>query len=254
MRKCGMRGALVAVTACALLSGCHPETDRPNTSKAPAPAPEPSFSTGTLRGTVRLTGTQIPDPALIENTTDPEICGRVQRRQDLVVHRENRGIANVIVSLRSVPAEKIPPSQPDRLVLDNRDCQFVPHVAVLSVGSTIEAVSHDPVLHTVHFYGALERNLALPDKSATMTVTAGEPGMIAVLCDAHGWMKAYIRVDSHPFHAVTDAEGTFVIENIPVGSYELDVWHERLGAQSLSVRVEPDTSVALEIRYGLDGP
>jgi hypothetical protein len=48
-------------------------------------------------------------------------------------------------------------------------------------------------------------------------------------------MKAYIRVDSHPFHGVTDARGRFVIENVPVGSYQLDVWHERLGSQSLTV-------------------
>lgn len=250
MGKCRMRAAWVAAIACAVLSGCSSDTDRPNKSQAP----EPSSATGTLRGTVRLSGTQFPAPALIENTTDPELCGRVQRRQDLLVDRENRGIANVIVSLASVPAEKIPPSQPDRLVLDNNDCQFIPHVAVVSVGSTIEVVSHDSVLHTVHFYGALERNVALPDESASAAVTVGEPGMIAVLCDVHGWMKAYIRADAHPFHVVTGAEGTFVIENIPVGSYEVDVWHERLGSQSLSVRVEPETSVAVEIMYGLDGP
>jgi plastocyanin len=198
-----------------------------------------------------LTGAQIPDSSQIENTTDPEICGRVQQTRDLVVDRDDRGIAHVIVALRGVPPEKVPAAQPDHLVLDNRNCQFVPHVAVLSVGSTIETVNHDAVLHTVHFYGALERNVALPNESATTTVTVSEPGMIAVLCDVHGWMKAFIRVDSHPFHAVTDAEGTFVIEGIPAGVYELDAWHERLGSQSVSVGIEPGAIAEVEIIYAL---
>ena len=253
MRNCGLRAALVAVTACAVFPACNRGADRPDVSNAPGPAAEQSSSsTGTLRGIVRLTGAQIPDPSLIENTTDPEICGRVQQTQDLVVQRDDRGIANVIVALRGVPPEKVPAAtRPDRLVLDNRNCQFVPHVAVLSVGGTIETVSHDAVLHTVHFYGALERNVALPNESATTTVTVSEPGMIAVLCDVHGWMKAFIRVDSHPFHAVTDAEGTFVIEGIPAGVYELDAWHERLGSQSVSVGIEPGAIAEVELTYAL---
>lgn len=253
MTRWSNRFALVVLAAGASLVACSSGSDdpadvRPGASAAPAAAPK-----GGLRGTVRLAGSAVPAQPVIENTTDPEVCGRVQRADELLVDAATRGVANVIVALRDVPAERVPPARPGRLVLDNRDCQFVPRVAVLTTGSTIEAVSHDDVLHTVHLYGALERNLALPDRAATMTVTVEEPGMIAVLCDVHGWMKAYVRVDSHPFHAVTDEQGIFVIDDIPPGSYELDVWHERLGRQSLTVRVGPGAADDLRVEYTLDG-
>lgn len=247
------RAALGVLVVCAFSSACT----APEQAESTRPDPEvsaPASLTGTVRGRVRLAGTELPAPAVIENTTDPEVCGRVQRAGDLVVDADSRAIANVIVSLRDVPGEHVPsPVQPSRLVLDNRDCQFVPRVAVLTVGSTIEAVSHDDVLHTVHLYGALEHNIALPDASASRTVTVDEPGMIAVLCDVHGWMKAYVRVDAHPFHAVTGPDGTFAIDDVPAGSYQLEVWHERLGSQTVTVRVERGAGDELDIAYALEG-
>lgn len=247
------RAALGVLVMCALAGACT----APEQAESTGPEPEvsaPPSPTGTVRGRVRLAGTELPAPSVIENTTDPEVCGRVQRAGDLVVDPGSRTIANVIVSLRDVPGEQLPPSvQPSRLVLDNRDCQFVPRAAVLTAGSTIEAVSHDDVLHTVHLYGAVEHNIALPDPSASRTVSVEEPGMIAVLCDVHGWMKAYVRVDAHPFHAVTGPDGTFAIENVPAGSYELEVWHERLGSQTVAVRVERGAGDELDIAYAPEG-
>lgn len=252
-----MQTARAAAILCVLAGACTEaeETGAPSEPGpgATSPAGEPSPADGMVRGTVRLAGTVVPEPSVIENATDPEVCGRTQRVDDLLVDAESRGIANVIVSLSGIPAEQVGTPQPSRLVLDNRDCQFVPRVAVLTVGSTIEAVSHDQVLHTTHLYGAVEHNFALPYPSEPKTATVEEPGMIAVLCDVHGWMKAYVRVDSHPFHAVTDADGTFLIANVPPGDYELDVWHERLGRQSLPVHVQRGADDdELEILYALD--
>jgi hypothetical protein len=75
--------------------------------------------------------------------------------------------------------------------------------------------------------------------------------MISVLCDVHGWMKSFIRVDEHPYHAVTDEQGHFLISEIPPGSYTLELWHEKLGAQQVSVRVEPGTTSRIELEYTL---
>jgi hypothetical protein len=110
-------------------------------------------------------------------------------------------------------------------VLDNRDCRFVPHVAVVTVGSRIEALNSDPLLHTV-YYGAVEANIALPIKGARIARVVERAGMIVVKCDVHGWMQAFLRVDPHPFHAVSAADGTFLIEGIPEGNYRLAAWPE----------------------------
>lgn len=243
------RTIILALVVFAVLAACAPRD-----GAVEKDAIEPSYAiTGTLRGRVYLRGAVTPEQPLIQNTTDPDVCGSVQRAGDLLVDPETRGIANVIVALRGALGDHRPTAAPSRLVLENRDCQFVPRVAVLTVGSTIEALSHDEVLHTVHLYGALERNMALPAPSVSMTVAVEEPGMIAVLCDVHGWMKAYVRVDAHPFHAVTDERGGFVIHDFPAGNGELDVWHERLGSQTLAIHVDAGAVEEVEIGYSLAG-
>jgi hypothetical protein len=62
-------------------------------------------------------------------------------------------------------------------------------------------------------------------------------------------MQAFIRVDPHPFHAVTDANGEFSIANVPAGTYKLKAWHEVFYGQDLEVTVTPDETVTLEIKY-----
>jgi plastocyanin len=156
------------------------------------------------------------------------------------------------VALADVPKEKIPSRQPDRLTLDNRGCRFTPHAAVVTVGSTITVTNSDPVFHTVHLYGPAETNLSL-FKGDKIPWVARRPGLIQVRCDVHGWMRAFIRVDEHPLHAVSDATGVFRIENIPAGTYQLEVWHEKLGEQKKTVRIEPGKTERIEVEYSLNG-
>ena len=209
----------------------------------------PKADLGALEGLVRLAGDEVPSSTRVENTTDPTICGRMKTLEDFLVSASNRGIRNVMVALTDVPRERIPPRLPGRLVLDNRQCQFVPHAGVLTMGSTIEATNSDPVLHTTHLYGAVEANIALPFKGSTVIRVVDQPGIIAVRCDVHGWMQAFIRVDDHPFHAVSNATGSFRIENIPAGTYHLEAWHERLGPQKKIVRIEAGKTERIEMDY-----
>ena len=216
-----------------------------------AAAAHPVVSLGALEGFVRLAGDLVPHPTYVKNTTDPLVCGQMQSLEDLLISTVDRGVKNVIVALTDVPVSKIPPLTPSRFVLDNRECRFVPHVSVLTVGNLIVATNSDTLLHTVHFYGALKINIALP-KGLTVTKITDEPGMIIVKCDVHGWMQAFIRVDAHPFHAVTDESGHFHIPNIPAGTYSLEIWHERLGRQKRTIRIKGEQTEVIQVAYGLD--
>ena len=219
-------------------------------SAGPAPAPEQSASAvGAIEGRVIFQGTTIPPPTEIENTTDPEACGSRQSFADLLISPKNRGIRNVIVAVAGPELPSAPRPAGETLVIENRKCQFAPHVAVLTTGSTLEATNSDPVSHTTHlYYGPLSRNLALATgEKASQLIN--RPGMIIVKCDIHGWMKAFVRVDSHPFHAVSDAAGRFQIRGIPAGSYTLEVWHEVLGKQELPVTVRGGKTERIEIQY-----
>lgn len=210
---------------------------------------ESSGMRGSIEGRVVFTGKTIPHPTVIENGTDPQSCGVEQSFEDLLVSKENRGIQNVILSLAN-EAFRLKPRPPGgKLVLDNRKCRFDPHVAVLTAGSTVEAINSDAIFHTTHLYsGPSSRNLSLHVGGKARHVLQ-RPGFVIVKCDIHGWMKAFIRVDNHPFHAVSDADGKFQIRGIPEGSYTLEVWHEYYGEQKLAVTVRGGKTARLEIKY-----
>ncbi|MBI4513129.1 MAG: hypothetical protein HY702_03375 [Gemmatimonadetes bacterium] len=244
--------AALPLSACAivlLLAGDAPR--RPEGGTAAERARSPEVVASALEGVVRLAGDTVPQPTRVRNTTDPGVCGETQTLQDWVISRDNRGIQNVIVALADVPAEKIPPRRRGRLTLDNSDCRFVPHVSALTVGDTIEATNSDPILHNTHLYGAMSANIALPVKGMTVRRIAGRAGMVIVKCDVHGWMQAFVRVDDHPFQAVTDAEGSFRIRDIPAGVYVVEFWHETLGWERRRVRLEPGQTQRLEIEYSV---
>ena len=207
--------------------------------------------TGALEGYVRLAGGSRPTPTRVRNTTDPEVCGLEHSLEDLLASAETRGVQHVIATLVDVPTDRIPVGPPQRLVIDNHECRFIPHVAVARVGDTIVAQNSDPVLHTTHYYGSLTSNIALPVEGMTVSRVFRRPGMISVLCDVHGWMKAFVRVDDHPFHAVSDELGVFRISGIPPGSYTMELWHETLGTQQVQVEIRPNETARLDVEYAL---
>ncbi len=208
-------------------------------------------SFGAVEGFVRLVDNAIPSSTTVENTTDPDVCGRQHTLEDLLVSPENRGIRYAIAALVGVPKDRVPGRLPKRVVLDNRDCRFDPHVSVARVGDTIVTTNGDPTLHTTHYYGVLRGNISLPASGMVVSRLVRLPGMISVLCDVHGWMKSFIRVDEHPYHAVTDERGYFRISGVPPGSYTLESWHEKLGARKVSVRIERGITSRIEIEYTL---
>lgn len=204
---------------------------------------------GVLEGKVLFKGSKIPEATIVQNTTNPEECGKVQSLENVIVSPRNRGIKDVVAVLRGVPLPADYRPQTSRLNLDNRECRFRPHVAVLTTGSSIEAVNSDPIFHTVHLYGFRNLNLALFPLSSKVVYAVRRPGMIVVKCDMHGWMQAYIRVDDHPFHSVSDVDGGFRIEGIPPGSYTLEVWHESFGRKATRVTVEEGSVSRVTIYY-----
>lgn len=213
-----------------------------------APA-APTEATGILTGVVRFAGEQIPSSTIVPVGADPHYCGHEHSKQDCVIDPESRGIRYVIVRLAGEQIRDWPPSKPGYLRLDNSNCRFEPHAAVLTRGSTIEAYNSDEILHTVHAYFAASFNVALPRKGVSVRRVVSAPGLIQFRCDVHGWMNAFVQVDPHPFHAVTDTRGRFTIAEVPGGSYTLVAWHERLGTQEAEIRVEPGQRTEVELNY-----
>ena len=209
----------------------------------------PSLESGAvLQGRVIVGDMELPAATEVQNTTDPEDCGETHSLENIIVSAEG-GLKNAIVAVKNVslPDSYQPPAS--TLVLENRNCRFQPHVAVLTTGSTIEAVNKDPFYHSVHLYGLKQLNVALGPFRSKVVKLPNRPGYVIVKCDVHGWMQAFVRVDKHPFHAVTGEDGRFQIEGVPPGPHTLEVWHEFLGPMEYDVTVDPDSNLPVTIAY-----
>ncbi len=209
----------------------------------------PTGRRSVLQGRAVYQGSKIPEATRIRNTTDPEHCGPLHTLEDILISAENGGIRNVVVSLTGVPMAEQDRPAPSRLMLDNSSCRFDPHVAVLTTGSILEAKNSDRFFHSVHVYGLFNINVGLGPGQSKVIRALSRPGRIVVRCDVHGWMKAYLWVDDHPYHAVSAEDGSFRIENIPAGSYTLSAWHEVLGKQELPVALRAGEVSRLNLVY-----
>ncbi|HSE91497.1 MAG TPA: carboxypeptidase regulatory-like domain-containing protein [Candidatus Binatia bacterium] len=206
---------------------------------------------GRIVGSVRLEGHfEKPGPLPVYKNRD--FCGPQVPNESLLVG-PRRGLQNVVLII-SGAGRVAGENQVKNLVLDNKNCAFVPHVQVAPVGSEILLLNSDPILHDVHARLGSETlfNEGLPTwrqvkKRLTRT------GIVTIQCEVlHTWMSAYIVVTSSPYFAVTDKEGAFVIEGVPAGTHKIEVWHEKLGKQSKNVTVVSGDILRTDFVYRLD--
>jgi uncharacterized protein (DUF2141 family) len=73
--------------------------------------------------------------------------------------------------------------------------------------------------------------------------------MIPVKCNIHHWMRAYIGAVQHPYFAVTGADGTFEIKNLPPGEYSVAAWQEKLGTQEQHVSLASSGSANIAFTF-----
>jgi Carboxypeptidase regulatory-like domain len=217
----------------------------------------PPANGGAISGRVTFDG---PVPKIPEITADknPEVCGAsVPDPNATVVDTKTHGVEWVLVSLDDVAAGKAPA---DEYPIANHGCAFHPHVLGAVQGKTFVLENKDAVIHNTHIRleqgGRTLLNDALsfhegdamyhPVKDHRVLLHGG---MLKVNCDVHGWMSGYIDVLANPYFAVTDADGSYKITDVPPGDYTVQVWHENLGAKTEHVSVKPGATTTLDVTY-----
>jgi plastocyanin len=182
----------------------------------------------TVKGNVRYAGAPI-EKKKSSVTIDQYVCGKEKEAEDLLLS-SNNGIRNAIVALHGVPTNtkrewKLPPAK-----MDQKQCSFTPRVVIVPVGGTVEFLNSDRLLHNVRSNGKENPpfNRAQPH-ARSISFVFKQPELLRVDCDLHSWMRGWVMIVEHPFYAVTNDQGEFVLENVPSGKYTLEVWQERLG-------------------------
>jgi len=199
---------------------------------------------GKIEGKVVFKGT-VPTKTVLP-TKDKETCGG-PRKDPLVVVGSGGEVKDAVVYLKEVASGK-DWGKAKKPEVTNHKCIFEPHVQVIPTGM-IDIVNADPVLHNTHgYYGTNTAfNVALPIQGGRVTKPLRRPGLVRVDCDAHGWMEGWVYVVDNPYYAITGADGTFSIADVPPGSYTLVVWQEATGASEMPVAVKAKDTVQVPI-------
>lgn len=216
---------------------------------------EPPKNGGTVEGHVTFNGPVPPIPQ-VKTTKNQDVCGKtVPDPKATVVNPKDHGVEWAVVYLENVPAGKAPA---DTYAIANKGCSFQPHVLAAMQGKTFELENKDPVLHNTHirFMGRTLINVALSfHEGDPMYHPLMNPrilqhsGLVNVNCDAHEWMAGYIQVLTNPYFAVTGADGSYKITDVPPGSYTVKVWHENLGDKTEKVTVPASGTAKLDVAY-----
>ena len=199
---------------------------------------------GDVVGAVRYAGAP-PHASPLEVTKDRETCGTSQPDEALLV--VGGRLANVVVSTGPVAGL---PAAPSWGTLGQERCRFTPRVQVLPVGSTLEIVNGDPILHTAtgQLGKARAFDVPTPTQGERVPKVLQRPGLVRVACDVHAWMRAFVWVLEGPA-AVSGPDGAFRIAGLPAGSYTLTAWHETLGERTARVTVPPTGEARVEIVF-----
>jgi plastocyanin len=228
---------LGALSACQKTPASTPASTTPATL-APAPqAParteyhvEPVVQGGTLRGRVRWEGERPAIPSLpVPPEANQAVCGTTQTVPVLEIGAEG-GVQHTVLSLRGIERGK--PAPGTTPVMDQRGCQYVPHVLAVMRGQTVRFGNTDTgILHNVHAHQGYRGtqswfNRATP-AGLGVTRSIEDEGVATIGCDAgHSWMLAFVHRFAHPYFAVTSETGEFEITDIPPGTWPLQFWHE----------------------------
>jgi len=230
--------AAVAAAVCVLAAGAGPAGAYQTIDVADA---------GSIAGRVRYEGDPPPSAAIVV-TIDRDVCGEQKTPSTLLVGPD-RGIANVVVRLADVVKGKALPA-PAAVTFDQKGCEYTPHVLLFPAGSTVRIQNSDGILHNTQVNAERNRgfNVAQPKSRRVVEKKIMEPEMpIRVQCDVHRWMRAVWVAEDHPYYAVTDAHGSFVLDDVPPGTYRLEVWHETLGTRAQPVTVQPHQRVVVTL-------
>jgi len=172
--------------------------------------------------------------------------------------RDAKGVpvADAVVSLVPLDTPAAPPTTPaSPAVITQQGQEFDPYVTAVVVGTRVNFPNHDKVRHQVYSLSKTKSfEIPLFGPGTEQSILFDKPGIVALGCNIHDWMSAYVVILETPHFMKTPADGLARLADLPLGRYRLDVWHPRLATearrdvvvtadsatQTISVTLKPD--------------
>ena len=222
---------------------------------------EGAGGSGSISGSVSFKG-DVPAPIMEDLSkgknvefciTHPEAKGNIRPRQKVVV--SGGKLKDAVVFIEKIAKGKAWPTEITNV--DFKTCDIFPKMVVirktpkgqkeglLKITNQDEEILHNP--HGYSVVGASRKTLfnkPLPSKGSSADVTknfkrfkAKKDKHFFLQCDQHNYMEADGRIVWNPYYAISGADGSFKIDNIPAGKYKVTAWHPYVGEVTQEITV-----------------
>jgi plastocyanin len=161
-----------------------------------------------------------------------EVTGKVELNNSTASATAKHGdYSGVVIALQ--PVNEPIPAPARHATMVQRNKTFLPHVLPILVGSTVDFPNYDPIFHNAFSsYSGQVFDVGLYAPGGTRSVRFSRPGVVRVFCNIHSAMSAVILVLNTPWFATTANDGSFKLD-VPPGTYDMTVFHERATALTL---------------------
>lgn len=146
-----------------------------------------------------------------------------------VTGADGRPVSGAVVAVTEPGIQ--PPAVRGPYVMAQKNISFAPHLLIVPVGAVVNFPNFDLVRHHVYSFSTPKKfELKLYGRDETKSVQFDKPGVVAIGCNIHDSMSAFIYVNATPFAAITDGNGRVTLNVPPSGQATLTVWHPSIRA------------------------
>jgi plastocyanin len=150
-----------------------------------------------------------------------------------VVDASGRPVRDAVVTLYPAGVAARPARSGGRFVVSQQNLQFHPFLTIIPVGADVSFPNLDPTKHHVYSFSPAKKfELKLFAKDQSRTVHFDKPGVVALGCNIHDQMSAFVVVTDSAWTARTNAQGLAAFADAPNVPARLTVWHPYLRAPS----------------------
>jgi hypothetical protein len=126
---------------------------------------------------------------------------------------------------------------------------FSPLITVITTGGTVTFHNKDALTHHVFSPNIAQWDTGYLRKNDTAARTFDSPGPVALLCNIHPEMIGYVLVSPSTYFGKLGADGKYVIQSVPPGTYKVTAWVPRAPTVTQSVTVEPTGAGAVTANF-----
>ncbi len=135
-------------------------------------------------------------------------------------------LENAVVFLTPQFILKSPEPIRDDAEIRQQGILFSPTLLPVRVGTNVSFPNFDESRHHVYSFSKPKRfELQLYGKDESNSIVFDTPGVVAIGCNIHDNMLAYIYVTDAPIFSKTNVDGLAEFANLENGQYELRAWH-----------------------------